>query len=65
MKNKKTWKRELAVILLVWFMYIVEVKDVEVVKVLVFPVFSYITAVFLGHEYSKLQQSKPSEPLDR
>ena len=42
----KTYKRELAAGLLLWFMYIVEVKDVSVVQVLVWPVFTFAALSF-------------------
>lgn len=53
---KKTFKRELAVVLLVWLFYIVEVKDVEIIEILVWPVFAFVTAAFGLDQYSKLQQ---------
>ena len=55
----KTYKRELAVVLLVWLMYVVEVKDVAVIEVLVWPVFSFAAAAFGFDQYAKLQQSAP------
>lgn len=61
---KKTFKREVAIALLVWFFYIVETKEDNIIEILSWPVFSYITAAFLGDAYSKLQQRKPSRPLD-
>lgn len=57
----KTYKRELAVLLLVWLVYIVEVKDVSIIEILVWPVFSFAAAAFGFDQYAKLQQtSKPS-----
>mgnify|MGYP000571224322 CR=1 FL=1 len=44
--TKKTFKRELAVVLLIWLVYVVETKDVEIVEVLVWPVFSFAAASF-------------------
>ena len=61
---KKTLKRELAVILLIWFAYIVEVKDASIIEVLVWPVFTFVTAAFGLDQYSKLQQ-KPTQPTNR
>ncbi len=61
----KTFKRELAVILLVWLVYIVETKDDNIIEILSWPIFSYVTAAFLGDAYSKLQQRKPTETFDR
>ena len=52
----KTFKRELAVILLFWLIYIVEVKEVEIVEVLVWPIFSFAAAAFGFDQYAKLQQ---------
>lgn len=42
----KTYKRELAVALLVWFGYLVETKDINIVEVLVWPVFTYSALAF-------------------
>jgi hypothetical protein len=58
----KTFKRELAVALILWLVYIVEVKDVQIIETLVWPIFSYVTAAFGLDAYGKLQQgsTKPS-----
>lgn len=58
----KTFKRELAIALIVWLVYIVEVKDVQIIEILVWPIFSYVTAAFGLDAYGKLQQgsTKPS-----
>ena len=57
----KTYKRELAVLLLLWLGYIVEVKDVAIIEILVWPVFSFAAAAFGFDQYAKLQQAtKPS-----
>jgi hypothetical protein len=53
---KKTFKRELAVALLIWLVYIVEVKDDAIIEVLVWPIFTFVTAAFGLDQYSKLQQ---------
>lgn len=53
----KTYKRELAVVLLVWLAYVVEVKDTSLVEVLVWPIFTYVMAAFGFDQYAKLQQS--------
>lgn len=42
----KTYKREIAVALLVWLAYIVEVKDVSIVEVLVWPIFTFAALAF-------------------
>ena len=60
--TEKTYKRELAIILLVWFIYLVETKDINIVEVTIWPIFSYVTAAFGLDAYGKLQQgsTKPS-----
>lgn len=55
----KTYKRELAVVLLVWLAYVVEVKEPSLVEVLVWPIFTYVMAAFGFDQYAKLQQSGP------
>ena len=55
--TKKTFKRELAVVLLIWLVYVVETKDVEIVEVLVWPVFSFAAASFGFDAYGKLQSN--------
>ena len=60
----KTFKRELAIGLIVWLVYIVEVKDVQIIEILVWPIFSYVTAAFGLDAYGKLQQG-PTKPTDR
>jgi hypothetical protein len=42
----KTYKRELAIAVRVWFMYVVEVKDVNIVELLVWPVFTFAALAF-------------------
>lgn len=58
----KTYKRELAVILLLWLMYVVEVKDAIIVEILVWPVFSFAAAAFGFDQYAKLQQRSTKSP---
>lgn len=60
--TEKTYKRELAIILLMWFIYLVETKDINIVEVTIWPVFSFVTAAFGFDAYGKLQQgsTKPS-----
>jgi hypothetical protein len=60
MTIRKTFKREIAVALLLWLAYVVEVKDVSIVEVLVWPIFAFVTAAFGIDQYSKLQQSLKS-----
>jgi hypothetical protein len=62
---KKTYKRELAVALLVWLIYVVEVKDVTLVEVLVWPIFAFVGAAFGFDAYSKQLWGKSSESFDR
>lgn len=52
----KTYKRELAVLMIVWLIYIVETKDVNIIETLVWPIFTFVTAAFGIDQYSKLQQ---------
>ena len=52
----KTFKRELAVVLLLWLVYLVETKDINIVEILVWPVFSFAAAAFGYDAYGKLQQ---------
>lgn len=42
----KTYKRELAIAVMVWFMYVVEVKDANIVELLVWPVFTFAALAF-------------------
>lgn len=44
--NLKTYKRELAVILLLWLMYVVETKDASTIEILVWPVFTFAALAF-------------------
>jgi len=65
MSIKKTFKREIAVALLLWLVYVVEVKDVSVIEVLVWPIFAFLGAAFGLDAYSKQLQQQPTEPTDR
>lgn len=65
MTIKKTFKREIAVALLLWLAYVVEVKDVSVVEVLVWPIFAFLGAAFGLDAYSKQLQQQPTEPTNR
>ena len=60
--TEKTYKRELAIILLVWFIYLVETKDINIVEVTIWPVFSFVTAAFGFDAYGKLQQGSTKSP---
>jgi hypothetical protein len=55
--TKKTFKRELAIVCLLWLVYIVETKDVEIINVLAWPIFSYVAAAFGFDAYGKLRGS--------
>ena len=44
--NLKTYKRELAVVLLLWLMYVVETKDASTIEILVWPVFTFAALSF-------------------
>jgi len=44
--SPKTYKRELAVVLVVWLAYVVETKDAEIIGMLVWPVFTYMALAF-------------------
>ena len=46
MTKGKTFKREVAIVLLVWFAYLVEAKDANLVEILVWPVFTYSALAF-------------------
>ena len=61
----KTFKRELAIALILWLVYIVEVKDVQIIEILVWPIFSYVTAAFGLDAYGKLQQRPTKPPYGR
>lgn len=54
--KEKSYKREVAAALLIWLVYLVEIKDTAIVELLVWPIISFASAAFLGHEYSQLQQ---------
>jgi len=60
----KTYKREVAIALLLWLMYIVEVKDANIIEILVWPIFSFAAAAFGFDQYSKLQQSRSTKSSD-
>lgn len=62
---KKTFKRELAVALLLWLVYIVEVKDASIIEILVWPIFSFAAAAFGFDAYGKLQQTTKSSDRGR
>lgn len=49
----KTFKREIAIALLIGLGYVVYIDDIEMVKVLVWPVFSFAAAAFGLDSYAK------------
>lgn len=61
----KTYKRELATALLVWLVYLVEVKDATIIEVLVWPIFAFAGAAFGLESYAKQLQQTPTQPPDR
>ena len=62
----KTYKREIGVALLIWLGYVVETKSAEIIEILVWPIFAYVTAAFGMHAYaSQLQQYVTSKPPSR
>jgi hypothetical protein len=62
----KTYKREIAVALLVWLAYVVEIKDVSLVEVLVWPIFTFAALAFgldwFGKSSSGMQQPTNEAP---
>jgi len=42
----KTFKREIAVALLIWLVYIVETKDENIIAILVWPIFTFSALSF-------------------
>lgn len=64
----KTYKRELAIVLLVWLAYVVEVKETSLVEILVWPVFTFAALSFgldwFGKSPSGMQQFT-NETTDR
>ena len=65
MAVQKTFKREVAIALLLWLVYVVEVKDVAIVEVLVWPIFAFLGAAFGLDAYSKQLQQSPKSPNGR
>lgn len=50
--KSKSYKRELAVVLLIWFAYLVETKSENLIEILVYPVFTYSAIAFGLQWYS-------------
>ena len=57
MEKIKTWKRELAVALIVGLGVVVYFDNLEMVKVLVWPVFTFAAAAFGLDSYAKQVQN--------
>ena len=49
---KKTYKREVAFLLFVWLVYLVETKEPELVQILAFPIFTFGALAFGLQWYS-------------
>lgn len=49
----KTYKREIAVMLLIWVVYIVETKDASIIQIIVWPVFTFAAGAFGIDWYGK------------
>jgi len=50
--DKKTYKREVALLLFIWLVYLVETKEPELVQILAFPVFTFGALAFGLQWYS-------------
>lgn len=60
MKGTKSYKREVSICLLVWLIYLMETKDVELIELVVWPIFTFAGLSFGLEYYGKsgsLQQS--------
>lgn len=64
-ENKKTYKRELAVVLLLWLGYLVEFKEPGLVEIVIFPLFAYVMGAFGLDAYAKQLHGKSPQPADR
>lgn len=51
--RKKTWKREVAILLLLWLVYLSIFGSIEVLSLVVWPVFAFAVGAFGIDEYSK------------
>jgi hypothetical protein len=62
----KTYKREVAILLFVWLAYLVETKDVNIIEILVWPVFTFSALAFGMDWFGKSGgvRGKPTEPTD-
>lgn len=58
----KTYKREMALVVFIWLAYVTETKDVEILKVISYPAFLFISLAFGLDVYGKLRdRPEPSE----
>lgn len=48
--------------MVLWLVYLVETKDVSIIELLVWPIFTFVTAAFGIDQYSKLQQNTIGSP---
>ncbi len=62
--KSKTFKREVAIALILWLVYVVEVKDAAIIEILVWPIFSFAAAAFGFDAYGKLH-GKSTKSSDR
>ena len=62
----KTYKREIAILLFIWLAYIVETKDVNVIEILVWPIFTFSALAFGMDWFGKSGglRGQPTEPTD-
>lgn len=63
--TRKTFKREVAIALLIWLVYLVETKDAEIIEILVWPIFSFGAAAFGFDAYGKLHGKSFKSPDGR
>jgi hypothetical protein len=59
---KKTFKRELGLVMFLWLVYITETKEIQLVSTLAPPIFLYIAFAMGADVYSKLQQPGSRPP---
>jgi len=62
----KTYKREVGRLLFVWLSYRVESKDVKIIEILVWPVFTFSALAFGMDWFGKSGgvRGQPTEPTD-
>lgn len=74
--SKKTWKRELSLVLVLWLIYLSIWGSLGALEIVVFPAFLFIYGAFGLDQYAKnimpnrdagsgiLRSTEPSEPTD-